>query len=143
MHKTSSARRNARAEDSRRAEKGAGMVLQQCRARTRRLVVVAAAVAVSAALASGTGLAAGTGPFAGPSAPTAATPTPSVSTLPAVAPSVEPSKPAPPNSSAAAATTSAPATERPAFGVFLDSGVRGVYGMTKFGRWLGGAEPRV
>ncbi|UUU22203.1 glycoside hydrolase family 26 protein [Streptomyces sp. DSM 40750] len=135
------------------------MVLQQCRARTRRLAVVVAAVGVSAALASGTGFAAGTGPFAGPSAPPAATPRPSVSTLPAVAPSVapqasavtpdlaippvtEPSKPAP-SSSAAAPTTSSPGSERPAFGAFLDSGVRGVYGMTGLSRWLGGAELRV
>lgn len=139
------------------------MVLQQCRARTRRLAVVAAAVAVSAALASGTGFAAGTGPFAGPPAPTAATPTPSVSTLPAVNPSAAPSAPqaseatpdlttppvaepsetAPPSPSAAAPTTSAPGSERPAFGAFLDSGVRGVYDMTRLGKWLGGAELRV
>ncbi|MDQ1029156.1 hypothetical protein QF035_006738 [Streptomyces umbrinus] len=135
------------------------MVLQQCRARTRRLAVVVAAVAVSAGLASGTGFAAGTGPFAGASAPMAATPAPTVPAASASAappapqastvtpdlttrPVIEPSKPAPPNSSAAP-TTSAPGTERPAFGAFLDSGVRGVYGMTKLGRWLGGAEPRV
>ncbi|MGW0843656.1 glycoside hydrolase family 26 protein [Streptomyces sp. NPDC002787] len=135
------------------------MVLQQCRARTRRLAVVAAAVVVSAALASGTGFAAGTGPFAGPPAPSAATPTPSASTLPAVAPSAAPpasaatpdlanrpvtapSKTAPTNPSVTP-TTSATGSERPAFGAFLDSGVRGVYAMTKLSRWLGGAELRV
>ncbi|MFE7839302.1 glycoside hydrolase family 26 protein [Streptomyces sp. NPDC057474] len=139
------------------------MVLQQCRARTRRLAVVAAAVAVSATLASGTGFAAGTGPFAGPPAPMAATPVPPVPAVPSVGasaappapqasavtpdfttpPVAEPSKPALPNSSAAAPTTSSPGSERPAYGAFLGSGVRGVYGMTGLSRWLGGAELRV
>ncbi|MCX4908593.1 glycoside hydrolase family 26 protein [Streptomyces sp. NBC_00878] len=139
------------------------MVLQQCRARTRRLAVVVAAVAVSAALASGTGFAAGTGPLAGPSAPMAATPAPTVPAAAASAasaappapqasavtpdlttrPVIEPSKPAPPNSSAVASTTSAPGTERPAFGAFLGSGVRGVYSMPGLSGWLGGAELRV
>jgi hypothetical protein len=164
--KTNSGSGNAKAENSRSAESGADMVLQQCRARTRRPAVVAAVVAISAALASGTGFAAGTGPIAGSPAPLAATPAPTVSTLPAVDPPVAPpspkspqtsavapgltpppltalSKPATSSSSAAAPPASSPGGERPAFGAFLDSGVRGVYAMTGLSRWLGGAELRV
>jgi hypothetical protein len=136
------------------------MVLQQCRARTRRLAVVAAAVTVAATLASGTGFAAGTGPFAGPPAPTAVTPAPTVPAVGASAappapqasavtpnlmtpPVTTPPKPAPSSSSAAAPTTSSPGSERPAFGAFVGSGIRGLYNIPRFSRWLGGAELRV
>ncbi|MDQ0760920.1 glycoside hydrolase family 26 protein [Streptomyces canus] len=119
------------------------MVLQNCRARTGRLTVVAAAVALSAALASGAGSAAGTPLVGGPPAPT---PTAPEQAAPAVTTSDAPPTPSdtgPGTSSATGPTTPAPGTEGPAFGVFLDSGAPGVAGMTSLSSWLGGAELRV
>ncbi|MEV2212713.1 glycosyl hydrolase [Streptomyces sp. NPDC050997] len=136
------------------------MVPQHCRARTRRLTVVAAAVALSATLASGAGFAAETLPFADPPAPAPASPEqtapavtesaappapqePALTPAPTSQPLVEPPQPAPPTSSATGPTDPAPDEERPAFGAFLDSGSPGVAGMTRLSRWLGGADLRV
>ncbi|WRZ51332.1 glycosyl hydrolase [Streptomyces sp. NBC_01314] len=84
-------------------------------------------------------------PSVAPSAPQASAVTPGRTAPPVAAP---PKPAAPPSSSAAPSSSTAPTTsahgrERPAFGAFLDSGVRGAYGLTRLGRWLGGAEPRV
>ncbi|CAM5664084.1 hypothetical protein SALBM311S_12285 [Streptomyces alboniger] len=141
------------------------MVPQHCRARTRRLTVVAVAVALSATLASGVGFA-GTPPDPQPPTPAApGQPVPAVTEPaaqsapqePAPAPSpqepaatpdptspplLEPPQPAP-TASAIGPETPAPDEESPAFGAFLDSGTPGVAGMTRLSRWLGGADLRV
>ncbi|KOU67272.1 hypothetical protein ADK57_16935 [Streptomyces sp. MMG1533] len=141
------------------------MVPKHRRARTRGLTVVAAAVALSAVLASGAGSAAGTPPFADPPAPAPVSPAPTAPaltasatplppqvpaitqapTIPTTPPLLTQPQPAPSTSSVTGPTTSAPAPgkESPAFGVFIDSGIPGVLGMTRFSRWLGGADLRV
>ncbi|MET7688840.1 glycosyl hydrolase [Streptomyces sp. NPDC005483] len=70
------------------------MVLKNCRARTGRLAVVAAAVALSAALASGAGSAAGTPLVGDPPAPTPIVPEPAAPAVTASAARPTPQAPA-------------------------------------------------
>ncbi|MGX1270067.1 glycoside hydrolase family 26 protein [Streptomyces phaeoluteigriseus] len=111
------------------------MAPQQRRARSRRLAVVAAAVAASAALASGPGFAAGAGVVrvADPPAPTptgtpGGTPTPT---------------PTPTRTGTATPTAAPTAKSGPAFGAYLDYGPLGVARMAQLSDWLGGSELRV
>ncbi|WP_425244873.1 glycoside hydrolase family 26 protein [Streptomyces sp. NEAU-NA10] len=99
------------------------MVLQQRRARTGRLAVVAAAVAVSAALAAGTGFAVGTVPFTEPPDPASAPPVPPAPVTVASDAPPAPQKPgvtasdvpsAPQTPSATPALTAPPALQPPA-----------------------------
>ncbi|MET7452408.1 glycosyl hydrolase [Streptomyces sp. NPDC005574] len=130
----------------------------QRRARSRRLAVVAAAVAASAALASGPGFAAGAARAADPPVPASAL-TPAPVTLPAPAktpvipvaatdpsvkpvppaPAAVPAKPVPPVKPA----QDVPAKDVPAFGAYLDYGPRGVARIAELSHWLGNAELRV
>ncbi|MFD5267523.1 glycoside hydrolase family 26 protein [Streptomyces sp. NPDC058335] len=121
------------------------MAPQQRRARSRRLAVVAAAVAVSAALASGPGFAAGAGVarVAGPPVPTptethSATPAPTPVPTPTATPTPSPT-PSPTSSPTSAPT----AKSGPAFGAYLDYGPLGVARMAQLSDWLDGAELRV
>ncbi|MFH9548871.1 glycoside hydrolase family 26 protein [Streptomyces sp. NPDC017435] len=147
------------------------MAPQQRRARSRRLAVVAAAVAASAALASGPGFAAGTGVMrvADPPAPATTGPA-SAATLPAAAepapavpvPSAAPQTPAtpvtpeapvipeapvtpapPPTPAETPAPSAEPVKAAPAFGAYLDYGARGVARIAQLSEWLDGAELRV
>ncbi|GAB7108508.1 glycosyl hydrolase [Streptomyces phaeofaciens JCM 4814] len=97
------------------------MAPHQRRGRSRRLAVVAAAVATTAALAAGPGFAAGAG---------------------AVRPA-DPPAPVPAASDLPAPTPAAPARQAPAFGAYLDYGAWGVARIAQLGEWLGGAELRV
>ncbi|MFG2571274.1 glycoside hydrolase family 26 protein [Streptomyces sp. NPDC048481] len=146
------------------------MAPQQRRARSRRLAVVAAAVAASAVLASGPGFAAGSGvvrvadpPAPTPTAPAPAAPDPAVPT-PGVTPAppaaqVTPAQSADPSGESAAPSSSgesaapspspspsasgAAAGPAPAFGAYLDYGARGVARIAELSEWLGGSKLRV
>ncbi|WEO97324.1 glycosyl hydrolase [Streptomyces sp. FXJ1.172] len=116
------------------------MAPQQRRDRSRRLTVVAAAVAASVTLAAGSGFAVGVDP--GPPAPTAPAPAAPAPATPA------PAVPAPlvPAPAVAAPLTVPPAPVKPAvppFGAFLDSGPLGVARMAQLSHWLGGTELKV
>ncbi|MDX3113740.1 glycoside hydrolase family 26 protein [Streptomyces scabiei] len=143
------------------------MAPQQRRARSRRLAVVAAAVAASAVLASGPGFAAGAGVVrvADPPAPTPTAPTPaaadpadpavptpsttpaapSASVTPAQSPDLSGQSAAPTTSGepAAPSPSGAAAKSAPAFGAYLDYGARGVARIAELSEWLGGSKLRV
>ncbi|MFF9085547.1 glycoside hydrolase family 26 protein [Streptomyces sp. NPDC014991] len=131
------------------------MAPQQRRDRSRRLTVVAAAVAASVVLATGPGLAAGAAWAAAPPAPVPTSPGPTTPTAPAPAtPSVIPLAPAAPQTTPqvtpagpavppAAPSTSVPTRTVPPFGAFLDSGARGVGRLGELSHWLGGTELKV
>ncbi|MGX1546805.1 glycoside hydrolase family 26 protein [Streptomyces adustus] len=119
------------------------MAPQQSRARSRRLAVVAAAVAASAALASGTGFAASdpvhpstTAAAVRPATPKSATPqsaTPQSATPQSATPRSATRNPGPRQAGKGV----------PAFGAYLDYGTLGVDRIAGFSNWLGGAEVRV
>ncbi|MER6953838.1 glycosyl hydrolase [Streptomyces sp. NPDC000618] len=146
------------------------MTPQQRTTRSRRLAVVAAAVAASAVLASGPGFAAGAGVVrvADPPAPTPTVPRPAVpepvpepaapvqtaTTLPTTAPlptaaPIEPVAPvAPVTPTQTPVPSTAPSTAptkdaASAFGAYLDYGARGVARIAELSEWLGGAKLRV
>ncbi|WP_176741445.1 glycoside hydrolase family 26 protein [Streptomyces sp. LUP30] len=139
------------------------MAPQQRRARSRRLAVVAAAVAASAVLASGPGFAAGAGVVrvADPPAPTPTAPTPAAPTTPTPA-AADPAVPAPSTTPAAPSASVTPAQSpdpsaesatpapsgaapksTPAFGAYLDYGAQGVARIAELSEWLGGSNLRV
>ncbi|MFI8187402.1 glycoside hydrolase family 26 protein [Streptomyces sp. NPDC085946] len=114
------------------------MAPQQRRIRARRPARVAAAAAATAALVAGPGATAGARtadpPAPGPEIPAPVTPAPA---------GPAPVSPAPTGSAPVGpAPTDAP-REGPAFGAYLHYGAPGVDRIAEFGRWLGGAEPRV
>ncbi|MGW3459598.1 glycoside hydrolase family 26 protein, partial [Streptomyces olivaceoviridis] len=125
------------------------MAPRQRRARSRRPAAVLAAVIVASVT-----LAAGPGRSAGPGTARAAvppTPLPTTPTTPA-APSTPPVPPAPapvtppvPLPATPSQSPVPPASGRAVadFGVFLDSGPRGVARMAEVSQWLGGTELKV
>ncbi|MEU3858344.1 glycosyl hydrolase [Streptomyces sp. NPDC028722] len=131
------------------------MASQQRRDRSRRLAVVAAAVAAAVVLATGPRSAVGAVWVTGPPAPAPTTPGTTTPTAPARAtPPVVPLAPAAPQATAqptptwqgvpqAAPATPVPMRAAPPFGAFLDSGARGVARMAELSHWLGGTELKV
>ncbi|AYN41281.1 hypothetical protein D9753_23055 [Streptomyces dangxiongensis] len=112
------------------------MALQQRRDRSRRLTVVAAAVAATVVLATGPGSAAGAAWAAGPPAPAPTAPAPATPPAIPLAPAASQATPAGP-------AVPVPVRAVPPFGAFLDSGARGVARMAELSHWLGGTELRV
>ncbi|MEU0048661.1 glycosyl hydrolase [Streptomyces sp. NPDC006309] len=118
------------------------MAPQQRRDRSRRLTVVAAAVAASVTLVTGPGSAVGVARAAGPPAPTPTAPAPATPTAPAPAtPPVTP--PVTPPGPVVPSAAPVPVRTVPPFGAFLDSGARGVARMAELSHWLGGTELKV
>ncbi|SMQ16404.1 Glycosyl hydrolase family 26 [Streptomyces sp. Ag82_O1-12] len=120
------------------------MATQQRRVRSRRLAVVAAAVAAATVLTSGHMVAAGAGSarYAEPPGPVPAA-TPAAPAVPAEPPAPAAAAPGTASAAPSASASAPPAADVPAFGAYLDYGPRGVARMAQLSTWLGGAELRV
>ncbi|ARP70301.1 hypothetical protein LK07_11475 [Streptomyces pluripotens] len=118
------------------------MAPQQRRARSRRLAVIAVAVAATVILAVGPGFAAGPGVVRVSDPPT---PTPTTQKPVGVVPPVTSAAPVAPVPSGQALSPVSPVGAKtvPPFGAFLDSGPRGVARMAELSHWLGGTELKV